>query len=42
VPGTISPHVAGIWFIRSRWSVSFVWFDEREREDRPAQQKDCL
>ena len=28
--------VAGIWFIWSHWSVSFVWFDERERQDRPA------
>jgi hypothetical protein len=38
VPGTISRRVAGIWFIWSRWSVSLVWFDERERQDRPALQ----
>jgi len=34
--------VAGIgftWFLRS---VSCVWFDERERLDRPAHQIDCL
>jgi hypothetical protein len=28
-----------IWFIRS---VSFVWFDERERQDRLAHQIDCF
>ena len=31
----ISCRVAGIWSIWSRWSVSFVWFDERERQDSP-------
>jgi len=25
-----------IWFIWFVWSVSFGWFDERERQDRPA------
>jgi hypothetical protein len=42
VPETISPRVAGIlssWF---PWSISFVWFDERKRQDRPAYQIDCL
>jgi hypothetical protein len=31
----ISRRVAGIWFL---WSVAFDWFDERERQDRPAHQ----
>jgi len=30
--------MAGIWSI---WSISFVWFDEQERQDRPAHQIDC-
>jgi tetrahydromethanopterin S-methyltransferase subunit F len=38
VSGTISRRVAGIWFIGFLRSVSFVWFDERERQDRPARQ----
>ena len=38
----ISRRVAGIWFIRFLRSVSCVWFDEREKEDRPAYQIDCL
>jgi len=38
----ISRRVAGIWFIWFLWSISFVWFDERERQDRPARQIDCL
>ena len=42
VPRTISRRVAGIWFIWFLRSVSFVWFDERERQDRPAHQLDCL
>ena len=42
VPGTISRRVAGIWFIRFLRSASFVWFDERERQDRLAHQIDHL
>ncbi len=38
----ISRRVAGIWFIWFLRSVSFVWFDERERQDRPAHPGDCL
>ena len=40
-------HVAGSWFIWSIWFVwffwsdSFVWFEEQERQDRPAHQIDC-
>jgi delta-aminolevulinic acid dehydratase/porphobilinogen synthase len=33
---SISRHVAGIWSIWFLRSISFVWFDERERQDRPA------
>jgi len=36
--GTIARHVAGIWFIGFLRSVSFVWFDEREKQDSPAHQ----
>ena len=42
VPGTISRRVAGIRFIRFFRSASFVWFDERERQDRLAHQIDHL
>jgi hypothetical protein len=38
----ISRSVAGIWSIWFLWSVSFDWFDEPERQDRPAHQIDCL
>jgi hypothetical protein len=41
-PKTISWRVAEIWSVWSRWSISFVWFDEPERQDRPAHQIDCL
>jgi hypothetical protein len=34
--------VAGIWSIWFLRSVSCVWFDERERQDRPSYQLDCL
>jgi hypothetical protein len=34
--------VTGIWSIWILRSVSFVWFDERERQERPAHQIDCL
>lgn len=40
--GPISRRVAGIWFIGFLRSVSFVWFDERERQYSPAHQLDCL
>lgn len=33
--GPKSWRVAGIWFIWFLRSVSFVWFDERERQDSP-------
>src|SRR5438094_8890341 len=33
--GTISRRVAGLW------SIWLVWFDERERQNRPAHQIDC-
>jgi len=42
VPETIPREVAGIWFIWFLRSASFVWFDERERQDRPAHQIDHL
>lgn len=38
----ISRRVAGIWFIWLPWSISFVWFDERERQVQPAHQIDCF
>jgi len=38
----ISRRVAGIWFIWFFRSVSCVWFDERERQDRPAHRIDRL
>ena len=38
----ISRRVAGVWFIWCPWSISFVWFDEPERQARPAHQIDCL
>src|SRR4029077_18555305 len=34
-------HVAGSWFIWFLRSVSFVSFDEQERQDRPLYQIDC-
>jgi hypothetical protein len=34
--------VTEIWFIWFLQSVSFVWFDERERQDSPAHQIDRL
>ena len=37
-----SRRVARIWFIWFLRSVSCVWFDEREGQDRPAHQIDCL
>src|SRR5438552_3318432 len=39
--GAISRRVARGWFIWSSWSVRFIWFDERERQNRPAHQIDC-
>ena len=42
VPEASSRRVAGSWFIWFLWSISFVWIDERERQDRPAHQIDCL
>ena len=36
--GSIYRRGAGDWFIWFLWSVSFVWFDERERLERPAHQ----
>jgi hypothetical protein len=42
VPETITRRVAGIWFIWFLRSVSFVWSDEPERQDRPAHQLDRL
>jgi hypothetical protein len=38
VPEPISPRVAGISFIWFLRAVSFVWFDERERQDTPAKE----
>jgi hypothetical protein len=37
---SISRRVAGIWSIWFLRSISFVWFDERERQDRPAHRID--
>jgi hypothetical protein len=39
---TISRRVAGSWFIWFLRSVSCVWFNEPERQDRPAHQIDRL
>jgi hypothetical protein len=38
----ISRRGAGSWSIWFPWSFSCVWFDEPERQDRPAHQIDRL
>ena len=38
----ISQRMAGIWFIWFFRSISFVRFDEQERQDRPAHQTNRL